>query len=396
MRTLPRTDTSLFGRWWWTVDRWMLMAIVAIAAIGALLTLAASPAVAERIGFDTYHFVRRQFVFLPVSLIVMVLVSLMTPRGIRRLAVGCAGAALIGMVATLFVGEEINGASRWVHIAGFSLQPSEFVKPAFAVIAAWLFSESRENSSVPGNKLATGLFVVIAGLLLLQPDVGMTSVVAAIWGIEFFLAGMPLLLVVMVAVLFVGGIIGAYFTFGHVQARIDRFLDPAAGEGYQVTRALEAFRNGGLFGRGPGEGRVKEVLPDAHADFIFAVAGEEFGLIACLVLLGLFASIVLRGFSRVLREDNLFIMLASAGLLVQFGLQVIINLASTLNMIPPKGMTLPFVSYGGSSTLALAIGMGMMLALTRERSGGLSLKRMRSTRLSGAGLLEKLAPGGVG
>jgi cell division protein FtsW len=396
MRTLPRTDTSLFGRWWWTVDRWMLMAIVAIAAIGALLTLAASPAVAERIGFDTYHFVRRQFVFLPVSLIVMVLVSLMTPRGIRRLAVGCAGAALIGMVATLFVGEEINGASRWVHIAGFSLQPSEFVKPAFAVIAAWLFSESRENSSVPGNKLATGLFVVIAGLLLLQPDVGMTSVVAAIWGIEFFLAGMPLLLVVMVAVLFVGGIIGAYFTFGHVQARIDRFLDPAAGEGYQVTRALEAFRNGGLFGRGPGEGRVKEVLPDAHADFIFAVAGEEFGLIACLVLLGLFASIVLRGFSRLLREDNLFIMLASAGLLVQFGLQVIINLASTLNMIPPKGMTLPFVSYGGSSTLALAIGMGMMLALTRERSGGLSLKRMRSTRLSGAGLLEKLAPGGVG
>jgi cell division protein FtsW len=163
-----------------------------------------------------------------------------------------------------------------------------------------------------------------------------------------------------------------------------------------VTRALEAFRNGGLFGRGPGEGRVKEVLPDAHADFIFAVAGEEFGLIACLVLLGLFAFVVLRGFSRVLREDDLFIMLASAGLLVQFGMQVIINIASTLNMIPPKGMTLPFVSYGGSSTLALAIGMGMMLALTRERPGDLGLRRMRSTKVSGAGLLEKLAPGGVG
>jgi cell division protein FtsW len=396
MITLQRTDTSLFGRWWWTVDRWMLMAIVAIAAIGALLTLAASPAVAERIGFDTYHFVRRQFVFLPVSLVVMVLISLMTPRGIRRLAVGCAGVALMGMVATLFVGEEIKGASRWLHIAGFSLQPSEFIKPAFAVIAAGLFAESRENSSLPGNKLATGLFVVIAGLLLLQPDVGMTSVVAAIWGIEFFLAGLPLLLVVMVAVLFMGGIVGAYFTFGHVQARIDRFLDPAAGEGYQVTRALEAFRNGGLFGRGPGEGRVKEVLPDAHADFIFAVAGEEFGLIACLVLLGLFASIVLRGFSRALREDDLFIMLASAGLLVQFGLQVIINIGSTLNMIPPKGMTLPFVSYGGSSTLALAIGMGMMLALTRERSGGQGLKHMRSSKVSGAALLKKLAPGGVG
>lgn len=371
------------------------MAIFAISAIGALLTLAASPAVAERYGFDTYHFVHRQFVFLPVSLLVMVLVSLMTPRGIRRLAVGCAGIALLGMIAALFVGEEIKGASRWLHIAGFSLQPSEFIKPAFAVIAAWLFAESRENSSLPGNKLATFLFMVIVVLLLLQPDVGMTSVVAAIWGIEFFLAGLPLFLVVAVAFLFMGGIVGAYFTFGHVQIRVDRFLDPATGEGYQVTRALEAFRNGGLFGRGPGEGRVKEVLPDAHADFIFAVAGEEFGLIACLVMLGLFASIVLRGFSRALQEGDLFIMLASAGLIVQFGLQVIINLASTLNMIPPKGMTLPFVSYGGSSTLALAIGMGMMLALTRERSGGVGLKRMRSSKVSGAGLLEKLAPGGV-
>ena len=371
MTTVKRTDTSLLGRWWWTVDRWMLMAIVAIAAIGALLTLAASPAVAERIGFDTYYFVRRQFFFLPVSLIVMVLVSLMTPRGILRLAVGCGGVAFLGMIATLFVGEEIKGASRWIYIAGFSLQPSEFVKPTFAVIAAWLFAESRENSSSLGNKLATALFMAIVVLLLLQPDVGMTSVVAAIWGIEFFLAG-------------------------HVQARVDRFLDPSSGEGYQVTRALEAFRTGGLFGRGPGEGRVKEVLPDAHADFIFAVAGEEFGLIACLVMICLFASIVLRGFSLVLREKDLFIMLASSGLIVQFGLQVIINLASTLNMIPPKGMTLPFVSYGGSSTFALAIGMGMLLALTRKRSTRLGLKRMRSTKASGVGLLEKLAPGGVG
>ena len=372
------------------------MAIIALSAIGALLTLAASPAVAEHYRLDKYHFVHRQFVFLPASLMVMVLVSLMTPRGIRRLAVGCAGIALIGMIATLFVGAEIKGASRWLHIAGFSLQPSEFIKPAFAVIAAWLFAESRENARLPGNKLATFLFMVIVVLLLLQPDVGMTSVVAAIWGIEFFLAGLPLFLVVVVAFLFIGGIVGAYFTFGHVQIRVDRFLDPAIGEGYQVTRALEAFQNGGFFGRGPGEGRVKEDLPDAHADFIFAVAGEEFGLIACLVMLGLFASIVLRGFSRALQENDLFIMLASAGLIVQFGLQVIINLASTLNMIPPKGMTLPFVSYGGSSTLALAIGMGMMLALTRERPGGMGLKRMRSSKVSGAGLLEKLAPRGVG
>lgn len=385
MSTLPRTDKSLFGRWWWTVDRWMLAAIIAIAAIGALLTLAASPAVAERIGFDTYHFVRRQFVFLPVSMVIMIVVSLMTPRGVRRLAVGCAVFALLGMLATLVVGTEIKGATRWIHIAGFSLQPSEFLKPAFAVIAAWLFAESSMNASFPGNKLATALFMVIAMLLLMQPDVGMTAVVAAIWGVEFFLAGLPLVMVVALAVTFGGGVVAAYFTFSHVQLRIDRFLDPSSGEGYQVNRALEAFRNGGLFGRGPGEGRVKEVLPDAHADFIFAVAGEEFGLIVCLIILGLFAFIVLRGFSRVLREDNLFVLLAAAGLTAQFGLQVIINIASTINLIPPKGMTLPFISYGGSSTLALALGMGMLLALTRERPGGAGIGAVNK-----GGLWQKL------
>ncbi len=373
MSTFTRADTSVVSRWWWTVDRWMLIAIVAIAAFGAVLTLAASPAVADRIGVDTYHFVKRQFVFLPMALAVMFGVSLMTPRGVKRLAVVLAVLALLGMSATLLIGEEIKGASRWLSLGGFSLQPSEFIKPAFAVIAAWMFTEHREDVHFPGTIVATGLFLVIAALLLLQPDVGMTAVIAAIWGVEFFLAGLPLLLVVVLAVMFSGGIVAAYFTFSHVQLRIDRFLDPSSGDGYQVMRALEAFRNGGLFGRGPGEGRVKEVLPDAHADFIFAVAGEEFGLIVCLIILGLFAFVVLRGFSRVLREDNLFILLAVAGLTAQFGLQVIINIASTINLIPPKGMTLPFISYGGSSTLALALGMGMLLALTRERPGGIGI-----------------------
>jgi len=369
MSTFARTDTSLIGRWWWTVDRWTLLAIIAIAAIGAVLTLAASPAVAERIGLENYHFVKRQFVFLPLALALMIGVSLMSARGVRRLAVVIGGVAFVAMLGTLLVGDEVKGASRWIRLGGLSVQPSEFVKPAFAVIIAWMFSESRGNEKFPGNGIATGLFIATAAVLLLQPDVGMTAVVAAVWAVEFFLAGLPLLLVGGLALLFMGGIVGAYFTFSHVQARIDRFLDPSAGEGYQVTRALEAFRNGGLFGRGPGEGRVKEVLPDAHADFIFAVAGEEFGLIVCLVILALFAFVVLRGFSRALREEGLFQLLAVAGLLVQFGLQVIINIASTVNLIPPKGMTLPFISYGGSSTLGLAIAMGMMLALTRDKPG---------------------------
>jgi cell division protein FtsW len=210
------------------------------------------------------------------------------------------------------------------------------------------------------------MFVLVAVLLLLQPDVGMTIVVAAVWGVQLFLAGLPMVFVTLVAIVFLSGVVGAYFAFHHVQERIDRFIDPAAGEGYQVTRSLEAFRSGGLFGLGPGEGHVKEVLPDAHSDFVFAVAGEEFGVIVCLIIVGLFAFVMMRGFARLLRENDLFVLLAATGLLTQFGLQVLINTASALNLIPTKGMTLPFISYGGSSVLALAIAMGMVLALTRE------------------------------
>ena len=367
MSTFARTDTSLIGRWWWTVDRWTLAAIIALAAIGAVLTLAASPAVAERVGLDTFYFARRQFVFLPLAVIVLLTVSLLAPRGVRRLAIACFAGAVVMMVATLIGGDEIKGATRWITIAGLSLQPSEFVKPGFAVLAAWLFAERRLDERFPGYALATGLFVLVTGLLLLQPDVGMTIVVAAVWGVQFFLAGLGMGWVLLIVLVFLGGGIAAYFSFAHVQTRIDRFLDPAAADGYQVTRALEAFRDGGLFGRGPGEGVVKEHLPDAHADFILAVAGEEFGLIACLVIVALFAFVILRGFSRVFREDDLFILLAVAGLLVLFGVQTLINMASATHLMPPKGMTLPFISYGGSSLLALALSMGMVLALTRAR-----------------------------
>ncbi len=369
MSTFTRTDKSLVGRWWWTIDRWTLAAVLVIAVIGALLTLAASPAVAERIGFDAYHFVRRQFTFLPVALVVMFATSLLGPLSIRRIAaVGLAG-SLVLMVAVLFMGMEIKGASRWLQIGGFSLQPSEFVKPAFAVVAAWMFTERRLDDRFPGYLIATGGFLLVMGLLLLQPDVGMSIVVSAVWGIQFFLAGLPLAFVVLIALVFLSGGVGAYFTFDHVRVRVDRFLDPSVGDGYQVSRSIEAFRNGGLFGTGPGEGRIKEVLPDAHADFIFAVAGEEFGLILSLAIVALFAFVMLRGFSRIFRDNDLFVLLAVAGLLVQFSLQALINMASTVNLMPPKGMTLPFISYGGSSTLALAWGMGMVLALTRERPG---------------------------
>jgi cell division protein FtsW len=360
----------LVARWWWTIDRWNLAALIAIVGIGALMALAASPPVAERIGLDTFYFARRQFVYLMLAVIVMFSVSLLSPRGIRRLAVACLAVSLVLMVAVLLFGSEIKGASRWLQLGPISLQPSEFVKPSFAVVAAWMFAEGRLDNKFPGYVVSTGLFVLTAALLLMQPDVGMTMVVAAIWGVQFFLAGLPLILVALIACMFIGGGVTAYFTFPHVQGRIDRFLDPAAGEGYQVMRGIEAFQNGGLFGRGPGEGRVKEILPDAHADFIFAVTGEEFGLIACLIIICLFAFVVFRGFSRIFKGNDLFVLLVVVGLLVQFGLQAIINMASSVHLIPPKGMTLPFISYGGSSTVALAYAMGMVLALTREQPGG--------------------------
>jgi len=369
MSTFTRTDTSLLSRWWWTIDRLTLMAVVVIAALGAILVLAASPAVADRIGLENFHFVRRQFVFLPVGILMMLGVSMLSPRGVRRMALLMFAGGIAAMVLVLFIGAETKGATRWLSIGGFSLQPSEFIKPSFAVVAAWMFSAQKLDEDVPGYAIAIGLFVLVVGLLLLQPDFGMTIVVSCVWAVQFFIAGLPLVLVGAIALLFILGGFGAYLSFDHVRLRIDRFLDPVGGKGYQVERSLDAFVNGGLLGRGPGEGRVKEVLPDAHTDFILAVAGEEFGLLLTLVIVALFAFIVLRGFSSVFKDTDFFIMVAVAGLLTQFALQAIINIASTTNLIPPKGMTLPFISYGGSSTIALALGMGMVLALTRVRSG---------------------------
>ena len=273
------------------------------------------------------------------------------------------------LALTLIAGPEIKGARRWLVVAGLSVQPSEFVKPAFAVVAAWMFAAQRMDDSFPGNTIAGVLLILVTGLLILQPDLGMAAVVPTVWFGQFFLAGLSLPWVALLALLGLCGVVAAYFAFGHVASRIDNFLDPSVGDSYQVTTALEAFNKGGLFGRGPGEGTVKEILPDAHSDFIFAVAGEEFGLFLCLLLVVLFALVVLRGLTRVLQQNDLFVLLAASGLLAQFGLQGLINMASTLRLIPTKGMTLPFISYGGSSLLGLALAMGMVLALTRRRVG---------------------------
>lgn len=369
MTTISRTDTSVLGRWWWTVDRWALAAIAAIAFVGVIMILAASPAVAQRLHLDGFYFVRRQFALLLPALALMIGVSLLNPVQIRRLAVLGLGIGIGFLVLTFFHGVEIKGARRWISLGSFSLQPSEFVKPCFAVVSAWMLAEQKKGEGVPGNLISAALFLMLASLLLLQPDLGMAVVVSAIWFAQLFLAGLPIFWVVALVILGVGGIGGAYLMLPHVASRIDRFLDKSAGDSFQVSRSLEAFRNGGLWGRGPGEGMVKDVIPDVHADFIFAVAGEEYGLFVCLLIVGLFAFVVVRGLLRLRSDSNLFVILASTGLLVQFGLQAFINMASSLHLMPTKGMTLPFISYGGSSLLALALGVGMMLSLTRRRVG---------------------------
>jgi cell division protein FtsW len=282
-----------------------------------------------------------------------------------------AGIALL--IVTLVNGAEVKGARRWISIGSFSIQASEFMKPAFAIVAAWMLSEKLKIARFPGVSLSFALLVIPVCLLLLQPDLGMTIVMVSTWVGQLFIAGIPLFWMGCTVAVGLFGMVGAYCFLPHVARRIDQFLDPSSGDPrhdlYQVTQSLEAFKNGGLLGRGPGEGIVKKHIPDAHADFVFAVAGEEFGMFVCLFIVGLFAFVVVRTFLRVINDQSLFVILATSGVILQFGLQAVINMASTLHIIPTKGMTMPFISYGGSSMVALGIGVGMVLSLTRKRHG---------------------------
>ena len=371
---ITRADRGNFADWWWTVDRYLLAALLTLMISGIVLSFAASPPIAERLKLDSYHFVMRHIVFAVPALFLLLGISFLNVKQIRRLALLLLVGGIILMAATLLVGFEAKGARRWISVAGFSLQPSEFVKPGFVVICAWLFSEGSRRPDIHGHAFAVGLLLVVCGLLILQPDFGQTMLVAMVWGGLFFLAGMPWIFIVGLAILSVAGIFAAYMMIPHVAGRIDRFLNPEGGDTFQVDTALESFTRGGWLGRGPGEGTVKNVLPDSHTDFIFAVAAEEYGIIICLVLLAMFTFVVMRGFGHALKEHDTFTRLATSGLVALFGVQSVINMAVNLHLMPSKGMTLPFVSYGGSSLLAVAIGMGMVLALTR--------KRLDSTRLS--------------
>ncbi|AZO00436.1 putative lipid II flippase FtsW [Mesorhizobium sp. M9A.F.Ca.ET.002.03.1.2] len=361
-----RLDKSPVATWWWTVDRWFLAAFLSLMGLGIVLSFAASPAVAQRIGLDSFHFATRQIIFTIPALGVMLAVSFMESRQIRRMALVMLCIMLVLMVAVLYIGVEVKGARRWVSLAGVSIQPSEFLKPAFVVICAWLFAEHKRQPDIPGNLFAMLLLALVISLLVAQPDFGQTMLVLGTWGVMFFMAGLPWLWIIALGAIGIGGVFAAYTVFPHVAGRIDRFMT-GEGDTFQVDMGRDALINGGWFGVGPGEGTVKRVIPDSHADFVFSVAGEEFGLIMCFFIMTIFAFIVLRGLSTALKEQDDFTRYAVGGLVTVFGLQSVINMAVNLQLMPAKGMTLPFISYGGSSQIAIAISMGMVLALTRRR-----------------------------
>jgi len=375
---ISRADRSLVTEWWFTVDRVLLSFIFILAGSGLVLSLAASPAVALKKGLPAFHFVERHAVFFVIGTVLMIAVSMMQPRQIRRLALVIFLLGLAAMAGVLIGGEEVNGARRWLRLAGFSIQPSEFVKPAFVVLAAWAFAEVQKQVDMPARSIAVGLYVVFAALLLMQPDVGQTFLISTLWTALFVLAGQPLAWVGVFAVIGVLGLVGAYMTLDYVRFRVDRFLAPTGDEYSQTARALQSFVEGGFFGRGPGEGTIKTALPDAHTDFIFAVIAEEYGAVACLALVALITFIVLRAYFRTFTETDPFTRLAVAGLSLLFGLQAAINMGVNVGLLPAKGMTLPFISAGGSSLVSTFLVMGIILALTRRRPDALRLRRPHS------------------
>lgn len=364
---ISRAERSTFARWWWTVDHWLLGALALLMVLGIVLGLAASPAVAERIGLPTFHFVNHQVAFLVPAMAVLLATSFLSPRDVRRAALLT---FLLGMgliVVALVFGHEVKGSKRWI----FGIQPSEFVKPAFVVLAAWAFSEGARRRGMPGNTIAVLLLPLTIVPLILQPDFGQTMLVSVVWACLFFMAGLHWFWVAGIGGAGVSGVLLAYRFVPHVRSRIMHFLDPANGPGatdtFQVDTAVDSFVNGSWLGVGPGEGTFKRILPDAHTDFVFAVTGEEFGLIFCMALAGIFAFVVLRGLLLAGRNQDPFCRFATAGLVTLFGVQSCINMAVNLRLMPAKGMTLPFISYGGSSVISLALGMGFLIAVTRKR-----------------------------
>lgn len=367
---VSRTKRTPLANWWWTVDHSLLAATGILIALGVLLSFTSSPAAAVRLRLDDpLHFAVRQCLFAIGACGLVGLVSILSTRGIKRAAFFIYVGAILVMAALPFLGHEAKGATRWISFAGFTLQPSEFLKPALIVLVAWMFAEGQKGQGVPGVTIAFGLYFTAVALLIIQPDVGQTILITIAFGAAFWMAGVPISWIPIMGGSAAAGLGAIYLLLPHARSRVDRFLSPEGADTHQITKASEAIANGGLFGRGPGEGVMKQGVPDLQTDFIYSVAAEEYGLVFSLALIGVFAFLMVRGLYRSMKLSDPFEQVAAAGLFVLVGQQALINMAVNLNLAPTKGMTLPFISYGGSSMLAMGLTMGMALGLTRRRPG---------------------------
>ncbi len=366
-----RVGEPVLPRWWRTIDKWALSCVFILFGIGLLLGLAASPPLAQRNNFASFYYVQRQAFFGSIGLAVMILITMMDPARVRRFAVVGFAAAFVSLLLLPFFGTDFGkGATRWFSFGFASVQPSEFLKPAFVITAAWLMAAAQDIGGPPGRLYSFMLAAVIVVALALQPDFGQAALILFAWGVMYFVAGAPMLLLAGIAGMVVLGGMFAYNNSEHFARRIDGFLNPAIDPTTQIGYATNAIREGGFFGVGVGEGTVKWSLPDAHTDFIIAVAAEEYGLILVLIIIALYATITVRSLWRLLRERDPFIRLAGTGLARAFGIQAFINMGVAVRLLPAKGMTLPFVSYGGSSVIASGIALGALLAFTRTRPQG--------------------------
>ena len=359
--------SKILRRWFLSIDQVLLFSTFALIAIGIWVSIASTPALAMKLGFSPFHFVKLHLFVVLIAVFILLFTSFFQAKHIRRLAAIGYFICLILIICTLFFGAEIKGARRWLNIFGFSLQPSEFLKPITAVITAWLVSEQYHDRKFPGIVISIVSLALVIPLLLLQPDIGMTVIIAGTFFAQLFISGLSIPMITAFVASLISAMFVLYVTFPHFADRIDKFLmRNEDADVFQIQKSIQAFKNGGFFGKGPGEGVVKMLVPDSHSDFVFSVIGEEFGFLVCMIIISIFVLFIVRAISKIIKTSDMFNLIAVFGLLIQILMQVIINICTSLNLIPTKGMTLPFISYGGSSILAMAISFGIIISLTRK------------------------------
>ncbi len=357
---------NLIKKWWIDIDKVNFLLVLGIIAFGLMMTATSSPAVSKRIGVEKFFFLKKQMIFAFIALSLLIVISFLDQEKIKLFCLVGFVLSIFLLVAVLIFGSEAKGAKRWIGIMGFSLQPSEFAKTFFIIMNAFILNRLNLEKWQLKYGVSVALYLPIVCLLILQPDFGMTLTFTALWVAQIFVYGLPLPFISIIGIIGLIGGLGAYVAFPHVEDRINKFLDSSE-KNYQAERSIDAFVNGSFVGTGPGNGVVKNFVPDAHTDFIFSVIGEEYGIASCIILIIIFAYLITRIVKRALDEEDMFVYLSLCGLMMQFTMQVIVNIGASLKLLPTKGMTLPFISYGGSSMISMAICFGLILALTKRK-----------------------------